>query len=190
MAVRSRSNDLVCKLLHRSRSDDGMLSRIRQLFAAAPHVERLADEDVRRLYPRFRWQIMEATFLGYATFYLVRNNFSPVSKDIQEALHYNHEMIGNIVAATAISYGLGKFLMGAMSDRSNARVFMALGLFLTALCNFAFGAVSRYPVHMALWALNGFFQCMGWPPCGRCMGHWYGEKERGLTFSIWNTSHN
>ena len=31
---------------------------------------------------------------------------------------------------------------------------------------------------------------MGWPPCGRVMGHWFSESERGLTFSIWNTSHN
>jgi OPA family glycerol-3-phosphate transporter-like MFS transporter len=31
---------------------------------------------------------------------------------------------------------------------------------------------------------------MGWPPCGRVMGHWFSERERGLTFSIWNTSHN
>ena len=41
-----------------------------------------------------------------------------------------------------------------------------------------------------LWALNGFVQGMGWPPCGRVMGHWFSESERGLTFSIWNTSHN
>jgi OPA family glycerol-3-phosphate transporter-like MFS transporter len=43
---------------------------------------------------------------------------------------------------------------------------------------------------LGLWALNGFVQGMGWPPCGRVMGHWFSESERGLTFSIWNTSHN
>jgi MFS transporter, OPA family, glycerol-3-phosphate transporter len=80
--------------------------------------------------------------------------------------------------------------MGAVSDRSNARIFMALGLLATAICNFAFGATASFSVHMTLWTLNGFIQGMGWPPCGRCMGHWYSEKERGLTFSIWNTSHN
>ena len=48
----------------------------------------------------------------------------------------------------------------------------------------------RYSAHFWLWGLNGFFQGMGWPPCGRVMGHWFSESERGLTFSIWNTSHN
>ena len=167
-----------------------IISAIRKVFAASPHIPRLPDEQVRRLYPRYRWRILEATFLGYAIFYLVRNNLSVVSKDIRDSLAYDESMIGSILAATALSYGLGKFVMGAISDRSNPRTFMACGLMLTALCNFAFGVVNNYYVHLVLWMLNGFFQGMGWPPCGRSMGHWFSEKERGLTFSIWNTSHN
>jgi OPA family glycerol-3-phosphate transporter-like MFS transporter len=77
-----------------------------------------------------------------------------------------------------------------LSDRSDARKFMATGLALSAACNFAFGAVADYRGHLLLWGLNGLAQGMGWPPCGRTMGHWFSESERGLTFSIWNTSHN
>ncbi len=166
------------------------VSRVRRFFAAAPHIDRLPEDRVRHLYPRYRWRVMEATFLGYGTFYLVRNNLSVVAKDIEGALHYQHSQIGSILAITALSYGLGKFLMGAVSDRSNPRVFMAFGLLLTALCNFAFGSMANFHVHLVLWATNGFVQGMGWPPCGRSMGHWFSERERGLTFSIWNTSHN
>ena len=108
----------------------------------------------------------------------------------RERSHYTKEMIGDITAMTALAYGLSKFLMGSVSDKSNSRRFMSTGLMLTAICNFAFGASSNYWAHMVLWALNGFAQGMGWPPCGRVMGHWYSESERGLTFSIWNTSHN
>lgn len=156
----------------------------------APHRERLPEAEIQRQYPRLRWQVLEATFLGYATYYLVRNNFGVVSKDVAAAFEYSKDDIGNIVAVTAACYGIGKFLMGAFSDRSNARIFMALGLLLTALCNFAFGSSTSYTAHFWLWALNGLVQGMGWPPCGRCMGHWFSENERGLTFSIWNTSHN
>jgi MFS transporter, OPA family, glycerol-3-phosphate transporter len=165
-------------------------SLIRNFFAAAPHIERLPDEEIKHQYPRYRWRIMESTFLGYGTFYLVRNNLGAVALDIESALHYTHSMIGSILAITGIAYGLGKFLMGSVSDRCDARKFMAFGLLLTALCNFAFGSVAIYSVHLMLWALNGFIQGMGWPPCGRCMGHWYSVRERGLKFSIWNTSHN
>jgi OPA family glycerol-3-phosphate transporter-like MFS transporter len=133
---------------------------------------------------------MEATFLGYAMYYLVRNNISVVTLELQGALSYSKGMIGRIVAVTALCYGLSKFLMGAVSDRSDPRKFMATGLVLSAICNFAFGASTDYNTHLMLWALNGFVQGMGWPPCGRVMGHWFSESERGLTFSIWNTSHN
>ena len=139
---------------------------------------------------RYRWRALEATFLGYAFYYLVRNNVPVVVTEMRETLGYSREMIGNIGAVTALSYGLSKFLMGSVSDRSDPRRFMSIGLALTALCNFAFGASSSYSVHLWLWGLNGFFQGMGWPPCGRVMGHWFSESERGLTFSIWNTSHN
>jgi len=133
---------------------------------------------------------MEATFIGYSTFYLVRNNLAVVAKDMQGALRYDEGMIGSILAITAITYGLGKFIMGAVSDRSNPRTFMASGLLATAICNFVFGGTASFPLHLALWAMNGFVQGMGWPPCGRSMGHWFGKKERGLWFSVWNASTN
>jgi len=194
-----------------------MFKHIRQFFAPAPHIALRPPDEVRRLYPRYRWRVMESTFIGYAMFYLVRNNLSVVAKDMKGDLGYDNAAIGDILAVAALSYGLGKFVMGALSDRSNPRKFMAFGLLLTAICNFAFGAAASgaawitglaeqgwipqwlggahsltgtYWIHLGLWALNGFFQGMGWPPCGRSMGHWFSEKERGLTFSIWNTSHN
>jgi OPA family glycerol-3-phosphate transporter-like MFS transporter len=147
-------------------------------------------EEVARVYPTYRWRMLEATFLGYATYYLVRNSVAPVAIEMQNALGYTKEQIGNITAITAISYGLSKFVMGVLSDRSDARKFIATGLILTAAINIAFGATTDYSTHFWLWALNGFAQGMGWPPCGRTMGHWFSESERGLTFSIWNTSHN
>lgn len=167
-----------------------MLSAIRRFFASPPPAPRCTTEEVRELYPRLRWQVMESTFFGYAMFYLVRNNLSTVTKELEGALQYDKSMIGDIMAVTAICYGLSKFLMGSVSDRSDARKFMAAGLLITACLNFAFGAVADYRVHLLLWSLNGFAQGMGWPPCGRLMGHWFSESERGLTFSIWNTSHN
>ncbi len=164
--------------------------RLRNPFPPAPHRARRPDEEVRRLYPRFRWQILEATFIGYAVYYLVRNNLPVVAKEMGEALHYSKSQTGDLLALTALAYGVGKFLMGAWSDRSNPRYFMSAGLALTALCNFLFGASSSYPVHLALWTLNGLAQGMGWPPCGRSLGHWFSLRERGSIFAVWNISHN
>ncbi|KAA3616303.1 MAG: MFS transporter [Calditrichaeota bacterium] len=167
-----------------------LFTRFRDFFRPSPPINQLPENQITQLYTKYRWSTLESTFLGYATFYLVRNNLSTVAKDIEKALHYDHNMIGSILAITAIAYGLGKFLMGSLSDRSNPRKFMAFGLLLTAMLNFAFGSVANYSVHLSLWALNGFIQGMGWPPCGRSIGHWFGLRERGTIFAIWNVAHN
>ena len=156
----------------------------------APHIDRLPGEKIKQLYPKMRWQIMESTFIGYAIFYLVRNNLPIVTKDIGEQLHYSKGQIGDLLAITAITYGIGKFFMGAWSDRSNPRYFMPMGLLLTAFCNFAFATASSYPMHLALWTLNGLAQSMGWAPCGRSISHWYSIRERGTVFAFWNLAQN
>ena len=43
--------------------------------------------------------------------------------------------VGYLGSALAVTYGLSKFIMGNVSDRSNPRYFLALGLFLSALVN-------------------------------------------------------
>jgi len=161
-----------------------------RLFASDPEIPLLAPERIDKKYKVVRWRVLESTFIGYALFYIVRNNLSTVAKDMSSALFYTNEMIGNILAISAISYGLGKFVLGALSDRSNPRKFMAVGLMLSAILNFVFGGVANYEVHLALWAVNGFIQGMGWPPCGKSMGHWFSIKERGSVFAAWNIAHN
>lgn len=167
-----------------------MFKWLTAFFAPAPPRERLPSDQIDRRYRRCRLQVLESTFMGYAMFYLCRNSLSAVATEMDSALGYDHAMIGNILACTAIAYGIGKFFMGSLSDRSNPRKFMAVGLFLTACINFAFGSSTNYTTHMLLWALNGVIQGMGWPPCGRSIGHWYGVHERGAIFAIWNIAHN
>jgi OPA family glycerol-3-phosphate transporter-like MFS transporter len=165
---------------------------IRSFFLPGPaaHIARLPEPQVKRLYPKMRWRILESTFIGYATFYLVRNNLPVVSKEMGQALHYSKGQIGDILALSVITYGLGRFFMGSISDRSNPRYFMPIGLLLTALCNFAFSTASSYPMHLALWTLNGLAQSMGWAPCGRSISHWYSIRERGTVFAFWNLAQN
>lgn len=167
-----------------------MFKSITAFLQPPPPIQRKSAVDIAKQYPWYRWRILSSSFCGYAMFYLIRNNLSPVAKDMGQALLYSKSQVGDIVAITAITYGFGKLFMGAISDRSDARKFLALGLILSAFCNFAFGSVQSYGLHFALWGLNGFIQGMGWGPCGRSLGHWFSMRERGITFAFWNVSHN
>ncbi|MBF0545917.1 MAG: MFS transporter [Candidatus Riflebacteria bacterium] len=161
-----------------------------EFFAPAAHIPRLPAEKIPSLYRWMRWRILSTTFFGYAIFYIVRNNLPPVSKEMGAALCYDKSMMGTILAATALAYGIGKLIMGSVSDRSNPRVFMSFSLVLTAGLNFIFSASHSYYIHLFLWTLNGFVQGGGWGPCGRSMGHWFSLRERGTVFAFWNISHN
>ena len=47
-------------------------------------------------------------------------------------------------------------------------------------------ATSGIAIMWVMIFLNGWFQGMGWPPCGRTMVHWWSKSERGTIVSIWN----
>jgi OPA family glycerol-3-phosphate transporter-like MFS transporter len=167
-----------------------MFSFLFRFFRPAPPIPRLPEDQIDHRYKVLRAQILESTFIGYTIFYFVRNNFPIVSKEIGESLSYSKDQLGDILALHAIAYGLGKFLMGSLSDRSNPRVFMPVGLVLSAGLNFCFGWSDSFAINLSIWVLNGLVQGMGWPPCGRSLGHWYSVKERGSVFAVWNIAHN
>ncbi len=159
----------------------------------AEHRESLPAEKVDATYRRLRLQVFIGIFVGYAGYYLVRKNFSLAMPYLVEQ-GYSKTDLGLALSGVAIAYGLSKFIMGSVSDRSNARVFMSLGLFSSALIMIFMGTVpfatSSVTVMFVLLLTNGWFQGMGWPPSGRVMVHWFSTNERGTKMAIWNIAHN
>ncbi len=163
-------------------------------FKPAPHIAELPADKVDARYKFLRWQVFAGIFFGYAAYYFVRANFDLAQKGLIEAGMYTKTDLGVIGTAAGLAYGLSKFVMAGMSDRSNPKVFLPTGLLLSGLCMTLMGlmpwATSSILVMWVMIFLNGWFQGMGWPPCGRTMVHWWSKSERGTIVSIWNTAHN
>lgn len=157
------------------------------------HKDLLPKEKIDPTYKRLRFQVFMGIFIGYAGYYLVRKNFSLVMPDLID-MGYSRGELGIIASAVSIAYGISKFVMGGVSDRSNARIFMSLGLMLSALTVLSFGILpiltSSVMIMFVVMFINGWFQGMGWPPSGRTMVHWFSARERGTKMSIWNVAHN
>ncbi|GAB79108.1 MFS transporter, OPA family, glycerol-3-phosphate transporter [Austwickia chelonae] len=163
-------------------------------LSAPPPAPRLPDEEVARRYPRLRFQVFMGIFLGYAGFYLIRNNIPLIAKILLDEGNIDKTGIGLIANAALIAYGLSKFFMAMVSDRSDARYFLPLGLALSAVANlvvafapWASGSLAAFAIVMFV---NGWVQGMGWPPSGRVLVHWFSTSERGWKTSIWNCAHN
>jgi MFS transporter, OPA family, glycerol-3-phosphate transporter len=166
---------------------------ISRLLKPAAHKQLLPPQEIDNTYKKLRLQVFLGIFIGYAGYYLVRKNFSMVIPDLIEQ-GYTKADLGVALSAISIAYGISKFVMATVSDRSNARVFLSLGLLLSALTTILMGAApwatSSIAIMFVMLFVNGWFQGMGWPPCGRVVVHWFSIRERGTKMSIWNVAHN
>lgn len=149
-----------------------------------------------------------ATMIGYALFYFVRKNFSLAMPGLEADLGISKTSLGIFLTLNGLVYGLSRFVNGILADRLNARFFMATGLALCALANFAFGfgvdvsewitgesSGSQFNNTLILfmgvmWVVNGMLQGTGFPPCARLLTHWIPPKELATKMSVWNTSHS
>lgn len=161
-----------------------------RLFHPPSKIPEISDAvEVARLYRHYRVRILYALTIGYALFYFCRKNYSIVMPEMARELSLTNTQVGLIGGLLYVTYGVGKFVNGALGDHVDSRRFMVLGLFLTALANVAFSGSTTVFTLGLWWACNGWFQSMGFPPCARLLSHWYSVSERGRTWALWNTSH-
>lgn len=160
---------------------------------------------------RFKyWQTRTiiATMVGYALFYFVRKNFSLAMPGMEADLGISKTSLGIFLTLNGVIYGFSRFLNGILADRMNARWYMAIGLALCAVANFAFGYgediaswitgersgdgfTNTLVLFMGvMWVVNGLLQGTGFPPCARLLTHWIPPTQLATKMSVWNTSHS
>ncbi len=148
------------------------------------------EKEMNDLYRYWRTRIMYTTIIGYALFYFVRKNLSIAMPAIEADLGISKVDLGLFLTLHGLLYGVSKFLNGFLGDNTNPRYFMAVGLLLSACMSFFFGMSSGVLAFGIFWLLNGWFQGMGFPPCANAITNWFAPGERGVKFSLWNSSHS
>src|SRR6185312_4047910 len=112
------------------------------LLKPAPATAPLPEAQVDPTYRRLRRRVFVGIFVGYAGYYLVRNNLALAIPDLlAEHPEYTKAQLGTALTGLSIAYGLSKFLMGSVSDRSNPKYFLPLGLLLSSALMIAFGLI-------------------------------------------------
>lgn len=160
-------------------------------FKELPNKPILQDTSkIDELYKYWRIHIMLTMYIGYGVFYFTRKSFNYAMPEMIVELGFDKSDIGIIGTLFYLTYGVSKFLAGMVSDYSNPRYFMGIGLIATGIINIFFGLSSSLVVFISLWMMNAFFQGWGWPPCSKLLTTWYSHSERGIWWAIWNTSHN
>ncbi|MBQ5771597.1 MAG: MFS transporter [Clostridia bacterium] len=141
-------------------------------------------------FRKAQYNFIFSSMIVYAFFYLTRKNLSMAMPGMLEEKVISTYAVGTMLSLHGILYGLSRFVNGFWADRLNGRVFMTVGLSLSALMNFCFGCTSVSLLFAIFWVLNGWTQGMGFPPCAKMLTHWIHPKELATKMSIWNTSHS
>lgn len=81
-------------------------------LSAPPVASRLPKDKIDTTYKKLRSSVFMGIFIGYAGFYLIRNNVSLVGPLLKNELGYDKVALGIIANAVLISYGLSKFFYG------------------------------------------------------------------------------
>ena len=160
---------------------------MKNFFAPPAEQPRLAADKIDVEYRRMQLKVFLGAFFGYAAYYLVRKNLSLAAPGMIAEGLLDKPTAGFAMAGIPIAYAFSKFLVGSLSDHSDARKFLVVGLIIASLVMASVGLVP-YSASIALngWILFGFMLVvgwlsgMGWPPCGRVMAHWFSQNERSF----------
>ena len=143
-----------------------------------------------KAFRKAQWRFILCSMIAYSFFYLTRKNLSMAQPGMLEEGVISTYALGTIMTVHGVVYGCSRFVNGFWADRLNGRIYMTVGLALSAAMNFFFGCTSWTLLFAAFWIINGFTQGMGFPPCAKMLTHWIHPKELATKMSIWNTSHS
>lgn len=159
-------------------------------FLASKPGQPVPEEKVLAHYNRMRWQALFGIFIGYAAYYILRNNFLLASPDLINEFGFTKQEIGYASGAMLVVYGVSKGVMSALADKSNPKHFMIFGLIMSAIVNLMMGFTASFWIFFLLYMINGIFQGMGAGPAYVVLASWFPRKTRGVTTAIFNISHN
>jgi OPA family glycerol-3-phosphate transporter-like MFS transporter 3 len=139
------------------------------------------------------------TFGSYTCFHATRKILSVIKSDLDD---YGTEgwfganedtKLGALDTAFLFCYATGMYITGALGDRYDLRIALAIGMLLSGSCVLLFGLGGVWDIHSiyyfaGIWGLNGLVQATGWPFNVGVMGSWFGPKERGLVMGFWTAN--
>lgn len=143
----------------------------------------------RKIYNKWRLRVLISIIFGYGAYYLCRQNFSMIMPAFMEEFGYTKTQLGWVITFASIVYGIGKFTNGYISDQSNARYFMVIGLVCSAIVTFTMGFSESLWFLGVFYIINNWFQSMGWPPAAKMLTHWFAPKELGTKWAYGAASH-
>ncbi|MBF0207581.1 MAG: MFS transporter [Oligoflexia bacterium] len=179
-------------------TDDSTVSYALQIIKIDKVNHNILSNLIKKLYDFWRPMLFFSIYLSYITFYLCRKNISVGQGPMAHELGFTNTQLGLLGSTLYVTYAVGKWINGMLTDNVNIRIIQPLSLFLSGIFNIGlvfFANMDIKNMYLLLyllafcWGLNGVFQSGGYAPCIKTLTYWFSNKERGFKWSIWFTSH-
>lgn len=125
-----------------------------------------------------------ALLVGYAGYYLCRQNFSVAYAPMKEALGIDAMVFGSISSFGTLMYALGKVTTGALSDTRGGRSIFFLGLAGSVVASLLFSLGTGVAFFFVAWGVNRLFQSMGWGGLVNVMARWFPPRTYGTAMGL------
>lgn len=145
----------------------------------------LMDDPQGRRLRRMQWTVLVATMFCYLFFYTGRQTFGFAIPGMQEEFDVTKAQLGWVSTALLWSYAVGQAINGNLADKFGGRRIMTLGALASTGINWIVSLGTGLGTIAAPWAVNGYFQAMGWSAGGRVLSNWWPSRERGKTYGFY-----
>jgi sugar phosphate permease len=138
----------------------------------------------------YRGASFASLLVGYAGYYLCRQNLSVAMAPMEAAHLATRADLGDMASFGVLAYAAGKLTTGSLADAKGGRFAFFVGLAGAVFASLCFG-VSKPLLGMffLFWALNNYFQSMGWAGLVNVMSRWFPKKQYGTAMGFMSISY-
>ena len=136
-------------------------------------------------FRRMQWRMLLAAMFCYLFFYTGRQTFGFAITGMQEEFGLSKQTLGWVSTGMLWAYAIGQAINGNLGDKYGGRRMMSAGAILSCGANWVVSFASGLTSLFVPWALNGYFQALGWAPGSRLLSNWWAVSERGKVYGFY-----
>jgi sugar phosphate permease len=145
---------------------------------------------------RRQWTMVGLMVIGYAGYYVCRSDYSvslPLLITDLSARGMSPAAakvrLGGIASLAVLAYALGKFVSGALADRTGGRRNFLGGMAGSILCTIAFALGGGVPIFTIAWIMNRLVQSTGWVGMVTLTSKWFSYSQYGTAMGVISLSY-
>ena len=137
---------------------------------------------------RQKWITFISMFIGWFCYYICRRTFSSTMPLLITERGFTKNDLGTISSSFSASYAVSKFMSAVLSDHSNPRYLLTIGLCLSGLTTLVFPLSSSILYCSVVLFIQGVVQGFGWPAIAKMLKAWFPPESIGTWWSILSCS--